>query len=103
DHRSRREPFRLRGPDVVLAQRLEHGRADEPAVAGDADADERDHRQDEMPGDISDHVQRVCPELRPELWRVERRERARGHDAARWEPAERDREYEDQDQGEPEP
>ena len=50
----RREALGLGRADVVLAQRLEHARADEPAVARDVDHDEGDDRQDQVAPEVDE-------------------------------------------------
>ena len=52
-------------PDVVLVERLEHARPDEPGVTRDVDHDEREDRQDQVLPDVEQRVDRLLAEVGP--------------------------------------
>ena len=61
----------LGGPHVVLLEHLQHRRAHVPAPAGDLLDGQARHRQDEVPGDVTD-VALLAQRLAAEQREVER-------------------------------
>ena len=65
---ARREALGLGRPHVVLAERLEHARPDEPAVTRDVDHDQRDDRQDQVLADVDEGRSSGCWPKYSQYW-----------------------------------
>ena len=65
-----RQALGLGRPDVVLVERLEHRRPDEPAVPGDVHRHQGQDRQDQVPPDVGDRRDRVRRRTPSQYWGV---------------------------------